>query len=110
MAKIERIVKGDFHSIAKRIHDAILKESVSATFEDVSEYHTDGLDFTFRVYERYSYTGGNRVSLGFTLVGTNNVYKLSVITSGGSQAAFFKINTWGESAFLDTIRDVINSL
>ena len=25
----------------------------------------------------------------------------------GSQAVFFKINTWGEDAFLDTIRDTV---
>ena len=30
--------------------------------------------------------------------------------SGGSQAVFFKINTWGEEAFLDTLRQVLDSM
>ena len=33
--------------------------------------------------------------------------KLSAITSGGSQAMFFKVNTWGEEAFLDKLRELL---
>ena len=32
---------------------------------------------------------------------------LSAITSGGSQAMFFKINTWGEEAFLDKLKEIL---
>ncbi len=32
--------------------------------------------------------------------------KASAITSGGSQAMFFKINTFGEEAFLDKLREI----
>jgi hypothetical protein len=32
---------------------------------------------------------------------------LSAITSGGSQAMFFKINTFGEQAFLDKLEAVL---
>ena len=32
---------------------------------------------------------------------------VSAVTSGGSQAVLFKINTWGEEAFLNTLRDVL---
>ena len=54
-----------------------------------------------RVYERYSVAGGNRVSLNVTLVGDDRELIVSAITSGGSQALFFKINTWGEETFLN---------
>lgn len=52
--------------------------------------------------------GGNRVSLNVTLfqVGDGPV-ELSAITSGGSQAMFFKINTLGEEAFLDKLREIL---
>ena len=33
---------------------------------------------------------------------------VSAITSGGSQAMFFKVNTWGEETFLDKLRDVLD--
>ena len=63
-----------------------------------------------RVYERYSYFGGNRVSLSVTLVGRGEELFLSAITSGGSQAMFFKVNTWGEESFLDALEEVVDRL
>ena len=63
-----------------------------------------------RVYERYSWTGGNRVSLSMTLAGSQGEYFLSAITSGGSQGVFLKLNTFGEDAFLSTISGVVQSL
>lgn len=52
-----------------------------------------------RVFERYSYMGGNRVSMNVTLVGNDRDLFFSAITSGGSSAVFFKLNTLGERAF-----------
>ena len=34
--------------------------------------------------------------------------QLSAITAGGSQAVFFKINTWGEEAFLDKLIELLD--
>ena len=42
--------------------------------------------------------------------GSGDALFLSAIASGGSQAMFFKVNTWGESAFLDSIRDALDTL
>ena len=39
--------------------------------------------------------------------GSDGVMHLSAITAGGSQALFFKINTWGEEAFLDKLREIL---
>ena len=54
--------------------------------------------------------GGNRVSLNVTLVGAGEELFLSAITSGGSQAVFVKINTWGEEAFLDKLVELAQGL
>lgn len=35
---------------------------------------------------------------------------VSGITSGGSQEVLFKLNTFGEDAFLDKLRDVLNNI
>ena len=107
MAKYERIVQGDFDEILNRLDSAVLGGSISASFEDGSDYAQGDFRCAVRVYERYSYTGNNRVSMSLTLVGGNVRYYLSVITSGGSQGLFFKINTWGEEAFLETIEEVL---
>jgi len=53
--------------------------------------------------------GSNRVSLNVTLfqAAPDAPVQLSAITSGGSQAVFFKINTWGEEAFLEKLREIL---
>jgi hypothetical protein len=48
--------------------------------------------------------------MAITVVGKDGHYLVSAITSGGSRAVFFKINTWGEESFLDTIRNALESL
>ena len=40
--------------------------------------------------------------------GEDEPVQLSAITAGGSQAVFFKINTWGEEAFLDKLSEVLD--
>ena len=45
-----------------------------------------------------------------TLAGDGDELFLSAITSGGSQAMFLKLNTWGEKAFLDTLRELVEKL
>ena len=55
------------------------------------------------------FTGGNRVSLSLTLLQSGGRIFLSAITSGGSQAVFWKINIFGEEAFLDTIRETVEN-
>ena len=110
MAKYERSFSGDFESVLNEVHDGILSGSISATFEDGSDYCAGDVRCAVRVYERFSYMGGNRVSMNLTLLGEGRNLYLSIITSGGSQGVFLKINTWGEEAFLDSIRDLVDSL
>ena len=106
MAKYERTVTGDFYGFLQTIHDGILHGSSSASYEDGSDYEHNGVLCAVRVYERYSMMGSNRVSLNVTLVGNGEHLFLSAITSGGSQAVFFKLNTLGESSFLDRLIDI----
>ena len=110
MAKYERAFSGDFDSGLSRLEQAVLNGSASASYEDGSDYRSGDFRCAVRVYERYSWTGGNRVSMNMTLVGRGQDLFLTAITSGGSQAMFFKVNTWGEEAFLDTIQAVADSL
>ncbi|MBR2876319.1 MAG: hypothetical protein IKC01_04210 [Clostridia bacterium] len=87
MAKLEQVLNGDFGQILKTIENGILNGSMSPT---------------------YSYAGGNRVSMNVTLFqNANGPIYLSAITSGGSQAMLFKVNTLGEEAFLDKLRELL---
>lgn len=100
MAKYEQRLKGNFEEFLNWIHNDITRGSVSVSFEDGSDVVMGDVRTAIRVYERYSMIGGNRVSMNVTLVGNGDDLFVSAITSGGSQAIFFKVNTLGENAFL----------
>ena len=110
MAKYEKRLHGDFDRALNYFHDGILEASSSASYEDESYVQMAGVRCCVRVYERYSWSGGNRVSMTVTLVGDGEDLFLSAITAGGSQAMFFKMNTWGEENFLDTLRELAERL
>ncbi|MDO4847415.1 MAG: DUF6054 family protein [Clostridiaceae bacterium] len=108
MAKLEQFINSDFDALLSRIENGIMNGSVSASLEDASDFTTPEARCSVRVFERYSYIGGNRVSLSVTLFQVGNgPVALSAIASGGSQAMFFKINTFGEEAFLDKLRELL---
>ena len=107
MAKYEAHLRGDFDRALNYFHDGILEGSMSTSYEDESYVQFAGVRCCVRVYERYSWSGGNRVSMTLTLVGDGEELFLSAITAGGSQGMIFKINTWGEEAFLDTLRELV---
>ena len=110
MAKFTYSLTGDFDRILKRIEQGVLDASTSATLEDGCDVRDGASRCSVRVFERYSYAGGNRVSMNVTLFQTGSAVRICAITSGGSQAMFFKVNTWGEETFLDTLKDVIRNL
>ena len=108
MAKYEKTVWGNFDELLQRVEDGILNGSMSASLEESSDFRDGEARCSVRVFERYSYAGGNRLSMSVTLFqsGSQPIH-LSAITSGGSQAVFFKINTWGEDAFLDKLKQIL---
>lgn len=107
MAKLECEPRGGFFEILGKIDNAV-HGSVSASLEDKSDFGEPGERCAVRVYERYSFAGSNRVSLSVTLFEHAGALHLSAITSGGSQAMFFKLNTFGEQAFLDVVRGALD--
>jgi hypothetical protein len=108
MAKLECTLNGDFDAVIAKITDGIENGSMTSSLEDSSDFTTGDVRCSVRVFERYSYMGKNRVSLSITLlqVGSNPI-QLSAITSGGSQAMLFKINTLGEESFLDLLKEIL---
>lgn len=110
MAKLETTLTGSFDEWLHRIEEGIIRGSVSADLEDASDFVSpDGRSrCSVRVFERYSMIGENRVSLNVTLFQVEDgPIQCSAITSGGSQAVFFKINTWGEDTFLEKFEELL---
>ena len=69
MAMLERDLTGNFDAVLERLHDGVLGGSASATYEEGSDYTSGDVRCAVRMYERYSWSGGNRVALSLTLVG-----------------------------------------
>ena len=91
-----------------KLEHAIPDSSWSAELEAGSDFKEGSARCSVRVFERFSYAGGNRLSMSVTLFQSGNgPVHLSAITAGGSQALFVKINTWGEEAFLDKLRELL---
>jgi len=107
MAKYEKRLKGNFDELLNWLHRDISNGSISVTYEDGSTVTMGNARMAVRVYERYSMTGSNRVSMNVTLLGVDDDLFVTAITSGGSQAVFFKLNTLGEEAFLELFIDSI---
>lgn len=107
MAKLECYLKGNIRDILRDIDEGIMKGSLSASYEDGSNFTCADTVCAVRVYERYSAIGKNRVSLNITLVSADGKIFLSAITSGGSQAVMFKINTFGEESFLKQVSEIV---
>ena len=109
MAKYEKHLTGNFDELLELVTDGVLNGSMSASVENASDWTNGTVRCAVRVFERYSYMGGNRVSMNVTLVGNDRDLFLSAITSGGSQAVFFKLNTLGEESFLEKLVPIVEN-
>ena len=110
MTKLEITLRTNFDTALQTISNGVLNASLSAELVDSSDYRYPNVRCAVRVFERYSFIGKNRVSMNVTLLQVGDDLRLSAITSGGSQAMFVKINTLGEDAFLDTLREIVYQL
>ena len=82
MAKLEQTLNGNFNQLLNKIEQGILNGSMSASLEEASDFYSGDARCSVRVFERYSYSGGNRVSLSVTLFQNgNDAIHLSAITT-----------------------------
>jgi len=107
MAKYVTQLRGNFDELLNQLNHGILQGSISAKYEDGSDYHHNGVRCAVRVYERHSLAKGSRVSMSITLVGYGEDLFITIIVAGGSSAVFFKINTIGEHTFLKKAVEIV---
>jgi len=109
MSHYEDVLPGDVDALVAHLDRAIPGGSITAKLEDGSDHTLGDARMVVRVYERYSALGGNRVSLTVSILAVARQLAVTMISSGGSQALFFKVNTFGEQAFLDRGLDAMQS-
>lgn len=108
MAKITKLIHGDFQETVDILKEQIIKGSISASLEDENYSQINEVDCAVLVFERFSYFGKNRVSLNITLLHHESIIQLIAVAAGGSQASFFKLNTIGEENFLYKLQDILD--
>ncbi len=106
MAYYEDRFQGNLNEYMEEMEEGILQGSMSAHLEGTADFTLGDTRISVRVFERYSVIGSNRVSLNVTVAEKTGEMHVVAITSGGSQAMFIKINTFGEEAFLERFVEI----
>ena len=104
MASFKRSIElseRQYFDLLEYMTQRILEGSVSASLEENEMIKENGIISHCLAFERYAYMGGNRVSLTISSVFNQGKTFVFMVATGGSQAAFFKINTYSEENFLD---------
>jgi hypothetical protein len=101
MAHHDRLLNGDPDAFLAHLESTIFSGSSTASREHAADHKVGDARMLVRVYERYSATGGNRVSLCVSVLAVGTDLAVSVVAAGGSNAIVWKLNTFGEEAFLD---------
>lgn len=109
MAHHEQTLTGDADELARHVERAVSTGSATAKLESSSDLAIGDARMLSRTWERYSATGGNRVSLHLGVLAVGDRLAVSVTSAGGSQAVFLKLNTFGEEAFLRLAVDAIGT-
>ena len=107
MAIFEKTIRNqNFDTLLRKLEHAIPDSSWSAELEAGSDFKDGSARCSVRVFERYSMVGGNRLSLTLTLFQNGDApIRLSAI-----EAVFFKVNTLGEDAFLEDVKQLLEEI
>lgn len=100
MAHHEQRMSGDVDALILHLDQEIVGGSVTAKHEVRVNHQVGDARMVVSVYERYSAMGSNRVSLNISVLAVGEEMSVSIVTAGGSEAMFWKLNTFGEDAFL----------
>ena len=109
MAKYTTTVGGSLNELVTYIKHNESRLGSTITLEEEITGTADSVKHWIGTYERYAVLGENRVSLNVMLIEYSEGVKVMATASGGSQAAFFKINNWSEDNFLNDFVSIIET-
>ena len=95
MAQTTLRIRGNFQSFITHVRNAIINGSASASLEDEINYRMGDVQIALLV------------SLSVMVTGQGDDLAVSAVASGGSEAVLFKINTFGEEAFLEKFNQAV---
>ncbi|MBZ5738890.1 DUF6054 family protein [Nocardioides mangrovi] len=101
MAHYDVRLTGDPDDFIAHFDQAITTTSVTASREHTVDHRIGDARMLVGNYERFSAMGSSRVSLSISVLAVGSEMAVSLVSSGGSQAMFLKLNTFGEESFLE---------
>ncbi len=107
MAKYEKKLSGHFNSIVNRLHEGIMQDAYSMNLVDQSDYQSNDIMVTVRVYDKYFMRNGNRTSLSLTIVGHGEEIFISAISAGGGQGILFNTSWGAEEEMVSMVQDIV---
>lgn len=96
-----------FLKFVKSLPELVKSYSTSATHEETRLVKSDNTLVQIDMFERYSMFSNSRVALSVTTIYKDGNIDITAMSAGGSRAMFFKIDTVGEGAFLDSFKNVV---
>ena len=109
MAIYRTKVKAELSEFSGYIEKKLAEQSTTFTVEHTSEVVSGDAHMKVVACERFSWLGSSRVSLTLSYLARDGWVDLVATSTGGSQAMFFKVNTWGEENFLQTLTNAVQS-
>ncbi len=105
MAKVERIVQGDFDMILNQLDEDIMNNALSMNLVDQSDYVNENMKVAVRVYDKYFMRNSSRASLSVTVVDNGVEIYISAIGAGGGSGAIFNFSWGAESSLTDVVEN-----
>ena len=106
MASFEIKIRTDFDEFVRGVERSLYSKSITISREFEKDLTIGGCRVRV-TFERFSYFGGNRVSMHVTYIQRGDLVELIGVSAGGSSAKFIKINTVGEEEFLWTLKEAV---
>ncbi len=113
MAKYVDLITGNFDELCKFLERELLATSFSASLRSKFRTKVNDVRCCVQVYERYSLSSSNCVSLNITLLEYQESIKIVAVAAGGRAYCFGKARTWtdwtwGEEKFLEKFKEAVS--
>ena len=108
MAEFQKKVKGSSKAFVDYLIAHQKSLGVAVSVDNSYAYQVNDVDIDIMMFEKYSFTGGNRIAMSVTCIGYSEEFDVLALVAGASNALFAKVNLYGEDAFLQKFVECVN--
>lgn len=105
VAKYVDQIPGDIDEFTSYFEKAILERKLFSTVKHQFRTKVNDVCCSVQVFEGYTFLGGNWLTMNVTAIEYGGQLKVAVMTSGGSNALFFKNSSLGVDAEIKMLKE-----